>query len=111
MAHEILITPDNFLSLLANISNVDFGGTTDQYIQVNKKHNNLELPCNFENFEIETQVFVVQSTGPYLIQLYGRGGHHSERSPCEGCAIKARFRETHATNVKELYHTAGSGYT
>jgi hypothetical protein len=111
MADQIIVTPTNFQNLLTNISNVDFDGTTDEYIQVNRKHNNLELPCNFENFQIESELFVLQSTGPYIIQLYGRGGHHSDKTPCEGCAIKGRFRATSATNVKELYHTAGRGYT
>ncbi len=111
LAREIVVTPGNFQKLLTNISNVDFTGTTDEYIQVNSKHNNLELRCDFENFELEAEVFTIQSSAPYIIQLYGRGGHHSDKTPCEGCAIKGRFRTTSVTNVKELYHTTGRGYT
>jgi hypothetical protein len=96
---------------LTNIKKVDFTGCTSEYVQINKRHNNLELPCTFENFEVEAEVFTIQSSEPYIIQLYGRGGHHSNNFPCDGCAIKARFRATTATNVKEIYHCTGRGYT
>ena len=44
----------------------------------------------------------------YAWQLYGRGGHHTERRPCEGGTLKARWWNKNGPNsvVKEICHPA-----
>jgi hypothetical protein len=60
------------------------------------------------NVEI-TEYAKVISVGPEgaLLQMYSRGGHHSEKRPCEGSAYKSRlWFDRRATWVKEICHPA-----
>jgi uncharacterized protein YkwD len=44
-------------------------------------------------------------SGPYAFQIYRGGGHHSSKTPCDGCAYKARIRrDRRVTIVKEIIH-------
>lgn len=109
VGRKIIVNALNFRQKLQNIDHVDFTGTTDKYIQVNKEHNILELPCDFLNVAVSSKVFVLSSTQKYVIQQYGRGGHHSDKTPCDGCAYKGRFGATISTFVKEINHPAYCG--
>ena len=116
-AEEIVVTPKNYKSLLKNIGNVNFGGSTEQYVQVTADQVRLELPCGYENVEISGRVKIVKAgtNQRYLIQLYGRGGHHGNTVTvpmpdntgyCMGCCYKGRFLNTNSLIVKEVTHPA-----
>ena len=102
---EIIVTPSNYKEKLRNISNVSFT-EFDNYVRVSASAVRLELPCTYQNVEISCKARIVEegSNQNYLLQLYGRGGHHSTNYPCDGSAYKGRFRRTSATIVKEVEH-------
>jgi hypothetical protein len=119
---EIIVTPANYKSLLKNIDDANFTGSTAQYVQVtgtaeSKYGVRLELPCNWENVEISAKIKIVKigTNQNYLIQQYGRGGHHGNvvtvpmpdnTGGCMGCCYKGRFLNTTSTFVKEINHPA-----
>ena len=105
---EIIVTPQNYKTVLTNIGNVDFSGSNSEYVQVNRDHNMLAIPCTFENLEAEAEVFIVQSNEERLIQIQARGGRHSDSDMCAGCAYKGSFENTRSTNRKELFHRSSS---
>lgn len=111
-AESILITPQNYKEKLTNIDHVDFFGSTTEYVQINKDHNMLAVPCTYENLEVEVEAMVVSSTEQRLLQWQARGGRHSDSASCEGCAYKASFENTKSTNRKELFHRSSgdNGY-
>ena len=102
---SIRVTPGNYRSILKNIEDTNFGGSTAEYIQVTGV-SRLEIPNDFENFEIEVDTQVVRSSERYYYQLYGRGGHHPGSISCDGCAYKGRFLSTVSTFTKEVNHPA-----
>jgi hypothetical protein len=61
------------------------------------------------NVEITTYA-KLESGSTELLQLYSRGGHHTDRDQCEGSAYKARlYGDGTAAWTKELTHPAYAG--
>lgn len=111
-SRSITITPENYKTILQNISGVDFSGSNTEYFQVNKDHNMLAVPCDFKDVEIETEVYIVSCTTDYMIQLQSRTYTHPGTSPGNGAAYKGRFGKTAAVHCKEVVHTDNpNGYT
>lgn len=111
----IVVNAKNYKTILTNINTVDFAGTNTEYVQVNRDHNMLAIPCTYENLSVELDCMVVSSTESRLLQLQARGGRHSDGAMCEGCAYKASFENTKATHRKEIFHRSsnllgGNGY-
>lgn len=111
LARQILVTPANYKTALQNISSVNFTGSTSEYIQVNKNHVMLAVPCTFVNVEIEVMAYIVSCTAKYVLQLQSRTYTHPGDSPGNGAAYKGRFAATWAEHVKEVVHTdSPNGY-
>jgi len=112
VARSILVTPSNYKTLLQNASGVNFSGSTSEYVQVNKNHVMLAVPCTFRDVEIEVMAYIVSCTERYMLQLQSRTYTHPGDSPGNGAAYKARFGKTAAEHVKEVVHTdSPNGYT
>ena len=61
------------------------------------------------NVEITEYAKIVDGTNP-LLQIYGRGGHHTSTDKCLGSAYKARlYGDGRAAWVKEVNHQAYTG--
>lgn len=72
----------------------------------------MEVPSNFNdsehekwlNIEITAQARILDND---LIQMYGRGGHHTDKDPCLGVTYKARFyADGNTAWIKEITHPA-----
>lgn len=117
---QIVVTPDNYLQLLKNIANVKFTEITlpdgKKAVQVEgteagKYQVRLELSCTYENVKVSGRIKIIKkgTNQNYLLQEYGRGGHHTMNNQCLGSAMKGRFLGTVSTIVKEVEHPCYTG--
>jgi hypothetical protein len=95
-----------------NLDNLDMSANGDSWrvsadqvrmeawSEVNEKWLNVEI----------TAYAKLESGSPELLQLYSRGGHHTDRDQCEGSAYKARlYGDGVAAWTKEITHPAYAG--
>ena len=72
----------------------------EAWSQINEKWLNVEI----------TAYAKLESGSTELLQLYSRGGHHTDRDQCEGSAYKARlYGDGTAAWTKEITHPAYAG--
>jgi hypothetical protein len=96
-----------------NLGNIDFAKNSDGSWRVSADQIRMEAwsPDNEKWLNVEiTEYAKIESGSNELLQMYSRGGHHTNRDQCLGSAYKARlYGDGTAAWNKEVTHPAYAG--
>jgi hypothetical protein len=99
-------------SLFKNLDNIDFSNLGDSWhVSADQVRMEAWSPSNEKWLNVEVTAYAkLESGSTELLQLYSRGGHHTDRDQCEGSAYKARlYGNGVAAWTKEITHPAYAG--
>ena len=110
--NEWYVNMDDPTSTLRNVRNVAFEKNPDGSWHVSARQIRMEAwsPANEKWHNVEITMYAKMDAGTSasdLLQMYSRGGHHSNSDPCSGSAYKARlYEDGRAAWTKEVTHPA-----
>jgi hypothetical protein len=99
-------------SLFKNLDNIDFSNLGDSWhVSADQVRMEAWSEENQKWLNVEVTAYAkLESGSTELLQLYSRGGHHTDRDQCEGSAYKARlYGNGVAAWTKEITHPAYAG--
>jgi hypothetical protein len=98
--------------LFRNLDNIEFSPEGDSWhVSADQVRMEAWSEENEKWLNVEITAYAkIGSGSPELLQLYSRGGHHSDNNQCEGSAYKARlYGDGTAAWTKEITHPAYVG--